>query len=270
MKKKDDKSLDDALTYISNLPKHYVKELELNEDIFFEIIGYICDMASDGESDPDAPGYMPLQYETAQKYCLQGFPKKYVYDYYSEYCRTINASILVYYKIFRNDESDVNNEEYNKMFAYPFLDERNIRALNEDEICDIFDKEEKIKEEKLAGYRQKKFEENWKKKYSYLLSEQIKNGDIILRSFYPREEYDKLISEGTTLKRAINFLDKLEDEGHESDSDNVLIPYKEYHALHELLSKKPKVKIDLEKKHREIVKKIWRIVNKKAKRTPEV
>ena len=90
---------------------------------------------------------------------------------------------------------------------------------------------------------QKKFEENWKKKHSYLLEQQIEKGQIIRENLFLVEEFDSLADEGATLKRVINFLNKLEGEKHERYSDgSVLIPYEEYHALHEMLSENPRRK----------------------------
>ena len=266
---KNDHSLQEALKYMCNLPKTYVEELELNRDIFFGIMAHICDIAQDESADADAPKYMPLQYDVVQKYCLQGFPTKYVCSHYSQFSRTIKAAILVYYKILRNDKRAFSDEEYEKMFGSFFLEERTLEGLNGNDILNCFDKDERdnIKKEKLAGRLQKNFEENWKKKRAHLLEQQIEKGQIIRENLFLVEEFDSLADEGATLKRVIDFLDKLENERHEKYSDDsVLIPYEEYHALHEMLLENPWEKAILKEKHMKIVHKLERVFNFEARK----
>lgn len=212
MDNKVDKSLEEALTYMCNLPKIYIEELELNGDIFFGIMAHICDLAQDESVDPKAPKYMPLQYEAVQKYCVQGFPTKYVCSHYSQFSRTIKAAILVYYKILRSEKFEFSSKEYKEMFGSYFLEEQTLKNLNVDDIFDCFieDEQDNIKKEKQVGYLQKKFEENWKKKRAHLLEQQIEKGQIIRDNLFLVEEFNSLADEGATLKRVINFLDKLE------------------------------------------------------------
>lgn len=264
-----DKSLEEALAYMRNLPKIYAEELELNKNIFYGIMAHICDLAMDESTDADAPKYMPLQYEVVQRYCIQGFPTKYVCSYYSRYNRTIKAAILVYYKVLRNSRREYNDEEYEKMFGSFFLEEQTLKKLNERAILNCFNEDERdnIKKEKLAGCLQQKFIDNWKKKRSHLLEQQIEKGQIIRDNLFRVKEFNSLTDEGSTLKRVISFLDKLEDERHKRGSgDDVLIPYEEYHALHEMILKNPWEKTTLKERYMEIVQKLERIFNFEAKK----
>lgn len=259
--KKSDKFLQESLEYMSNLPKIYVEELGLSGDIFFGIMGHLCDIAQDEGEDSGALKYMPLQYDVVQKYCSQGFSAKYVCSHYSQYCRTINAAILVYYKILRSDEHKFDHEEYETLFGNFFLNDEDLNELSEEDIFDCFEPDEQsyILKEQRSGNLQKKFEENWRKKRGILLENQIERSQIIRDNFFLEEEFNELADKGATLKRVINFLDKLEDESHERCADNVLIPYNEYHALHDMLSEHPGTKAILHKGHDRIIRKLERV-----------
>lgn len=103
-------------------------------------------------------------------------------------------------------------------------------------------------------------------KSCHLLERQIENSQIILSSLFLEEEFDELAAKGTTVKRVIIFLDKLENESHERNADQVLIPYKEYHALHELYSERPLQKAALQKKHAKLVHNLNRVLNLEVKK----
>lgn len=268
-----EKTTEEALAYMRNLPKIYVKELKLNRDIFLGIMGCICEIAKEAkerEEKNDAPKYMSLTYDAVQKYCSrsQGFPIKYVCGRYSQYHRTIDATILIYYKLMRTDGHEFDDAEREKMFGKHFLSEQELDALQEASVIARFKlyNPDKIEKEKQDGHWGKSLEENWRKKYSLLLNNQIENSQIIRDNFFLEEEFNELADEGAALKRVINFLDKLEKECHERRADNVLIPYKEYHALHEMLSERPWEKAVLQEKHAKIVRKLERVFGLQAKK----
>lgn len=54
MDKKVDKSLGEALAYMRNLPKIYIKELELNRSSFLHILGNLSHFFYDNKSDASA------------------------------------------------------------------------------------------------------------------------------------------------------------------------------------------------------------------------
>lgn len=262
-----------ALAYMRNLPKIYVKELKLNKDIFLGIMGCICEIAQEAEEREEkngVPKYMSLTYDAMQKYCSrsQGFPMKYVCGRYSQYRRTIDATILIYYKLMRADEREFNDAEREKMFGTYFLSKQELDALQEASVIARFKSYNpgKIEKAKQDGHWGKDLEENWRKKRVSLLERQIENSQIIRDNLFLEEEFNKLADEGATLKCVINFLDKLEQEGHKRSSDNVLIPYKEYHALHEMLSERPWKKAILQEKHTKIIYKLERVFNFEEKR----
>ncbi len=208
---------------------------------------------------------MPLQYDVVQKYCSQGFPTKYIYSHYSQYCQTINAAILVYYKALRSGKTKFSRDEYEKVFGKFFVSEQALAELDEQAIIDCFEPsmQSRIKLEKLDGHLFKTFIENWTKKRGQLLDAQIKCGQIIRDHFMPVEKFEELTAKGAKLKQALAFLDKLETESHDkcADSNDVVIPYAEYHALHELLLEHPEKKARLRKKHAKISEQIIRIFN---------
>lgn len=255
---KEDKSLEKALEYMCTLPKVYVEKLGLDKKIFFAIMGHLCEIQR-AEEDSDAPKYMQLEYDVVLKYCAEEFTQKYVCGHYAQYCRTIDAAILTYYRILKND-GKLTREKQDRMFGAHFLEERVLEKLDEGVILDCFDprERERIQKEKQAGNLQKKFEENWRDGNNEILDNKIENNSIILKNFFAQEEYEKLIA-GPSYKRAIDFLDKLENESHERCSDGVLIPYEEYHALHKLFLERPKVRETLQKKHDELADKLNRI-----------
>lgn len=263
-------SLEEALEYMRNLPKIYIKELELNKDIFLGVTGHICDLARDEMDDSRTPKYMPLQYEMVQKYCSQGFPIKFVCEHRAQYCRTIDTAIYIYYKLLGDDDRGLNNDECKKMFGSCFFSEHDFDEFDELEdaviLCLEGDKPGRIEKVKQSGYCQKDFEENWRKKHGLLLSNQIEKGQIITDNLFLVDEYNELADKGATLKRVINFLDKLERESHERNADNVLIPYKEYHALHELLLEYPEEKANLQEEYAKLVHRLMSIFNFKAKK----
>lgn len=271
MSEQVNKPLEEALAYMCNLPKVYVEELELNKDIFLGILGHICDIAQDGgDDDSHTSTYMPLSYDVVQKYCSRGFPTKFVCSNHAQYCRTIDAAIYIYYKLLRSGEHELTDEECKKMFGSCFFDGHNLGELNEDAVvlCLKGEKLGRIEEAKQDGYWRKNFEENWRKKRGLLLSNQIEKGQIILDNLFCVDDFNKLADQGSTLKRVLNFLDKLESESHERSADNVLVPYKEYHALHELLLERPWEKVDLQEEHAKLVQKFMRIANFEARKKP--
>lgn len=217
-------------------------------------------------------GYMSLEYDVVQGYCSSGFPIKYAYSNYSQYNRTINVALLFYYYAIRSEEHEFTKDEYERMFGTFFLDEKVLNDLkNNKELSSrcLADVEEKLRKKSLSGCWQERFEENWRKKRPQFLENQIVKGQIIRDNFMPVEEFDKLADQGATLKRAINFLDKLTTESHDrcSDNDVVLVPYKEYHALHELLLENPREKESLEEKHAKMVHRLERIFSRQVKKS---
>lgn len=262
-----DKSLDEALAYMCNLPSVYVNELELNKSVFFTILSNLSDVTHGEGNDFSTSKYLSLQFNVVQKYCSGGFPPKYVYGYYSQYCRTINAAILIYYRTLRSKKLE--QSEYENLFGKFFLDEPTLKDLeNEDLIlaC-VADVKNRIKKDNIAEQLQKKFEENWREKRASLLEKQIAYGQVIRDHFTPVEDFERLTDQGATLKRALNFLDKLETESHDRCSeDAVLVPYEEYHALHELLSENPWEKGILRENHAKIVTKLERILSGQDKK----
>lgn len=272
MDKLANKSLEEALEYMSNLPKIYMKELELNGNVFLSIMGHICEIAQDEKDDSRTPKHMPLGYDVVQRYCSHEFPIKFVCGHLAQYCRTIDTAIYIYYKLLRTDEHELSNDEYEKMFGSAFFIEQSRDELDELENAVIlrfeYDKRGRIEKEKQGGAWQKNFEENWRKKHGLLLSNQIEKSQIILDNLFLVDKYNKLADRGGTLKRVINFLDKLESESHERNADGVLVPYKEYHALHELLSERPWEKADLQEEYYKLLQKFMRIANFETKKKP--
>lgn len=267
--KKETKSFEEAQAYMCNLPKIYIQELKLSKDIFEGLLGHLCDLEQDEQADDSTPKYMPLKYDVAQKYCKDGFPTKYFCKYYSQYLKTLYATILIYYIAIGSGEHELSDEEYEKLCQRFDVSAEDLDASKVSAIISYFELENpgKIEKAKLAGECQRTFDENWKSKYTQLLKEQIENVQIVWNNvFLGAEEIDRLTDEGATLKRVINFLDKLESESHERNGDKVLIPDKEYHALHIMLSKRPWEKAKLKEKHDKIVHKWYRAANLESRK----
>lgn len=92
---------------------------------------------------------------------------------------------------------------------------------------------------KARGKHFDTIEENWK-----IIFDDLCDGYV--------EKLDELCDKGGRLTRTIKFLDKLEAESHVKCSEGVLIPYDEYHALHEMLSEDPSLKGTLREKRDKI------------------
>lgn len=268
MDKSEKELLDEALAYMCNLPKIYIKELGLNKDIFLGVMGHICDIARDETDDSHTPKYMPLEYDVVKQYCSNGFPIKYVYGHRAQYRRTIDAAILIYYKLLRTGELEFDDAEREKIFGKYFLNEQELGELDIDTVISWFtlDNPGKVEKARQDGYWLKNFEENWRKKHSALSSAQIEKGQIILDNLFCVEEFNELAERGGIIKTVINFLEKLETESHDRHSEEVLVPYKEYHALHKLLSARPWVKAELQEEHAKLVDRFMRIANFEARK----
>lgn len=265
---KTSESVKNALKYMRNLPQIYVCELELNANIFWGLLGCICESTRTKGDNSSTQKYMSLQYNVVQEYRKRGFPETYVCDQYAQYIRTINATILIYYVAIRNDGCKFSREEFEKLCQKFGLNKEDLDIIKVNKIISDFEvaKPGKIRRAKQDGKLQKKFDENWRKRHGVLLENQIEKGQIILDNLFLVDKYNKLAEQGAMLKTVLNFLDKLESESHERNDDNVLVPYKEYHALHGLLSECPWEKARLQDEHTKLVDEFMRIFNFKDRK----
>lgn len=269
---KPNESVKSALKYMQNLPKIYVNELELNADIFWGLLGCLCYSTKLEGDISSSQKYMSLEYDVVQKYRnrTKGFSEKYVCDHYAQYSRTINVTILIYYVAIRDDGRKFCREEFEKLRQKFGLNKEDLDMIKVNKVISDFEREKpgKIEKVKRAKKWQEKFDKNWREKWSKLLETQIEKGQTILDNLFRVDEFNKLADQGGTLKSVLNFLDKLESESHERNADNVLVPYKEYHALHELLLERPWAKADLQKEYAELVQEFMRIANFESRKKP--